>query len=73
MKNFLELAKSRRSVRQYGPEEISHEQIEKIIEAGIWAPSAMNKQPIKFFILQNPSKIRGKVESWAKYLASRTA
>lgn len=58
MKTFLELAKSRRSVRQYGPEEISHEQIEKIIEAGIWAPSAINKQPIKFFVLQNPNKIK---------------
>ena len=32
--NFLELAKSRRSVRQYRQEKIPREQIEKIIEAG---------------------------------------
>jgi len=50
MKSFLELAKSRRSVRQYRQEKIPREQIEKIIEAGIWAPSAFNQQPIKFFV-----------------------
>jgi len=32
--NFLELAKSRRSVRQYRNEKIPRGQIEKIIEAG---------------------------------------
>jgi len=56
--NFLELAKSRRSVRQYRQEKIPREQIEKIIEAGIWAPSANNLQPIKFFVLEDPAKIK---------------
>jgi len=56
--NFLELAKSRRSVRQYRQEKIPREQIEKIIEAGLWAPSAFNEQPIKFFVLEDPTKIK---------------
>jgi nitroreductase len=56
--SFLELAKSRRSVRQYRQEKIPRGQIEKIIEAGIWAPSAMNRQPIKFFVLEDPAKIK---------------
>lgn len=58
MKDFLELAKSRRSVRQYRQEKIPHGQIEKIIEAGTWAPSAMNEQPIKFFVLEDAAKIK---------------
>jgi len=48
--NFLELAKSRRSVRQYRQEKIPRDLIKKIIEAGLWAPSAFNQQPIKFFV-----------------------
>ena len=58
MKDFLALAKSRRSVRQYRNEKIPRDQIEKIIEAGTWAPSAMNRQPIKFFVLEDPAKIK---------------
>ncbi|MDD5071237.1 MAG: nitroreductase family protein [Patescibacteria group bacterium] len=58
MKGFLALAKSRRSVRQYKQEKIPREQIKKIIEAGIWAPSAMNLQPVKFFVLEDPEKIK---------------
>ncbi|MFA4834271.1 MAG: nitroreductase family protein [Patescibacteria group bacterium] len=56
--NFLELAKLRRSVRQYRQEKIPRDQIEKIIETGIWAPSAFNEQPIKFFVLEDPAKIK---------------
>jgi len=58
MKSFLELAKSRRSVRQYRQEKIPRDLIKKIIEAGLWAPSAFNQQPIKFFVLENPKKIK---------------
>ena len=58
MKTFLELAKSRRSVRQYKQKKIPRGQIEKIIEAGLWAPSAMNIQPIKFFVLEDRGKIK---------------
>ncbi len=58
MENFLKLAKSRRSVRQYKQEKIPRGQIEKIIEAGLWAPSAMNRQPIKFFVLEDRGKIK---------------
>ncbi|MDD5032052.1 MAG: nitroreductase family protein [Patescibacteria group bacterium] len=58
MKTFLDLVKSRRSVRQYRNEKIPRDQIEKIIEAGVWAPSAYNQQPIKFFVLEDPAKIK---------------
>ena len=37
---FLELAKSRRSIRKYTERQISREDMEKIIEAGAYAPNA---------------------------------
>ena len=35
---------NRRSVRSYKPDPIPREVIEKIVEAGTWAPTGMNKQ-----------------------------
>ena len=58
MFKFLNLAKNRRSIRSYQDEKISKEEINKIIEAGLWAPSAWNKQLIKFFVLENKEKIK---------------
>jgi len=57
MKDFFNLVKSRRSVRNYLDEKIDREIIKKIILAGSWAPSAFNKQSIKYFVLDNPEKI----------------
>lgn len=54
---FIDLAKKRRSVRAYKAEQVSRQDIEKIIEAGIWAPSAFNAQVLKYFVLQDAEKI----------------
>ncbi|MDF2986700.1 MAG: nitroreductase [Eubacterium sp.] len=54
MKDVLEVIKSRRSVRKYKPEQISNESLDKIIEAGIYAPTAHNQQPWHFTVIQNP-------------------
>lgn len=54
MKNILELIKSRRCVRSFNSsKKISREQIEKILEAGQWAPSAGNAQDWQFLVVQN--------------------
>ena len=50
---IYELMKSRRSVRQFKPEPPSREQIERLIEAAITAPSASNKQPWRFLVVTN--------------------
>ncbi|MBQ7924315.1 MAG: nitroreductase [Clostridia bacterium] len=44
MNETLELIKSRRSVKKYKDTPVEKELIEKIVEAGAWAPSGMNKQ-----------------------------
>jgi 5,6-dimethylbenzimidazole synthase len=43
----------RRSCRNYSPEPIDEELIEKILEAGTWAPSPLNTQPWEFMVITN--------------------
>ena len=50
---IYELMQTRRSVRRFRPECPSREQVMKLIEAAITAPSASNKQPWRFLIITN--------------------
>jgi len=49
----IEAIKSRRSVRKYKPEQISKEELNLILEAGCYAPSAHNQQSWHFTVIQN--------------------
>lgn len=53
MNQTMETIKNRRSVRQYRPEQIKDEELEKILEAAIYAPTGHNDQPWHFTIVQN--------------------
>ena len=46
----------RRSIRRFSDKEIPHEVICKIVESGIKAPSAKNRQPWKFMVIQGQAK-----------------
>ncbi len=52
MKTFLELAHDRYSVRKISSRPVEEEKIEKIIEAGVIAPTATNAQPVRIFVLK---------------------
>lgn len=41
---MIEVLKTRRSIRKYKPEQVSDAHLDAILEAGIYAPSAMNNQ-----------------------------
>ena len=41
---MCELLKTRRSIRKYRPEQVSDELLDAVLEAGLYAPSAMNNQ-----------------------------
>lgn len=56
MNNFLELAKNRTSCRSYKSEPISDEIINYCIEAAQVSPSACNKQPWRFVVIEDPTK-----------------
>ncbi|MBE9594062.1 MAG: nitroreductase family protein, partial [Proteobacteria bacterium] len=49
--DVFEAIKERRSYRNFLPDSISEEAIEKILEAAIWAPSPLNTQPWEFVII----------------------
>ncbi|MCJ7444176.1 MAG: nitroreductase family protein [Methanotrichaceae archaeon] len=45
--------KGRRSIRLYQDKSAPKEIVEKILNAGIWAPSGMNSQPWRFVVIEN--------------------
>ena len=51
--DVFEAIKKRRSVRAYTSDEVSEEDVERLIEAARWAPSAGNIQPWEFVIVRN--------------------
>lgn len=52
---FLGLLKQRRSVRYFSDKDIDKATIEKILNAGILAPSVENLQPWRFHIITSPT------------------
>ena len=44
---------TRRSVRKFKNEKVSHDLVKKIVEAGQCAPSGMNKQSYAFVVIEN--------------------
>lgn len=59
---------SRRSVRKYKADKISDELIEKILAAGMQAPSAMNEQPWHFIVIKD-RKILSEIPKFSPYAA----
>ena len=59
--NFKELSKSRYSVRNFSSEEVSDVQLLSLVEAALNAPSAVNFQPIKLYVLKKDHELRQKV------------
>jgi nitroreductase len=56
-KSFLDLAKSRYSVRKYENRSVEAEKLTAILEAGHVAPTAANQQPCIFLVLNNEESI----------------
>lgn len=49
----LSVIRNRRSIRKYSTKQVSDEEIQAIIEAAIYAPSASNSQKWHFSVVQN--------------------
>jgi nitroreductase len=50
----LEAIRTRRSIRRYKKEPVSPELVEKLLDAGRWAPSSSNSQPWEFIVITDP-------------------
>lgn len=51
--NFVDIIKSRRSIRDYKPGIIPVDIISKLVEAAQWAPTAGNLQPLELVIVKD--------------------
>lgn len=50
--NFLDIAKTRYSVRSYKDKRVEKEKLNKILEAAHVAPTAANLQPVRLLVVQ---------------------
>jgi nitroreductase len=50
---FLEFIKGRRSIRSFQDKPITEKELELILEAGRWTPSASHRQPWEFIVIKN--------------------
>jgi 5,6-dimethylbenzimidazole synthase len=67
--------KERRSCRGFLADPVSDETIEKILEAGIWAPSPANNQPWEFIVITSrdvKEKIREEAEKCKKMIFEKS-
>ena len=51
----LQALRTRRSCRNYKPEQITDEELQAVLEAGTWAPTAMGYQDPWIVAVQNPT------------------
>ncbi len=56
--DFLELAQARFSCRKFSSKAVEQDKIDKIIQAGLLAPTAVNKQPFKIFEIKDVEKLK---------------
>lgn len=54
--NFDDVIKARKTIRKYKNLEVSDKEIHSIIESAMLAPSAKNRQPWRFYVLNNKQK-----------------
>lgn len=53
---FEGLVKGRRSIRRYEARPVEQATVDALLEAGIWAPSAHNRQPWRFAVLTDAAE-----------------
>ena len=71
--SYLEFVMSRRSIRKYTSEKISHRQIERMIDAACWAPSSHNRQGWKFIVFEDLHQIHGLAQETRQFLKQTLA
>jgi nitroreductase len=69
---LLALLKARRSIRRYKPDPVPEEMVAQLLEAGRWAPSAVNRQPWRFIVVRDAA-VRKAVAQHAAYYFVRWA
>ena len=69
MNETIKTLLARRSVRAYRPEQIATQELDTILEAGTYAPSAHGKQSVTLVVVQNKETITALSASNAEIFA----
>ncbi len=56
--DLQEIMLKRRSVRQYTEEKISDDDMNKILQAGLLAPTSMNRKPCEFYVIKDKNLLK---------------
>ncbi len=56
--DFFEVIQARRSVRKYRPDPVDTKLVDKVLQAGIMAPSAGNRQPWEFIVVERDAALK---------------
>ncbi len=75
MPKILPIIKKRRSIRSYSGQEVSREQLETILKAAMFAPSANHQRQWQFTVVQQPDLINklGEMKPWSEHVAQASA
>ena len=57
MNETMQTLLARRSIRRYKPEQIREEELDQILQAGLYAPSGKNRQSTILVVVQNPDTL----------------
>lgn len=55
--DFMDISKKRKTVRKFSKTPVEEEKIQMILEAGRWAPTAVNGQPQRIIVLNTPKNL----------------
>lgn len=64
--DFMDISKMRMTVRKFSQAPVEDDKIKKILEAGRWAPTAVNGQPQRILVLNTPESL-AKVKSFCTF------
>ena len=73
--DIIEIIKTRRSIREYSDKPISKDYLEKIIDAGRFAPTARGVQPWEFVVITNADTLKkiGNLADNGRFIAQAKA
>jgi coenzyme F420-0:L-glutamate ligase/coenzyme F420-1:gamma-L-glutamate ligase len=54
--SIIETVMARRSIRRYRPEPVPRVVVERLLTAAVWAPSAHNRQPWRFAVVEDAAQ-----------------
>lgn len=54
----LKILEERRSCRSYKPEQITDQELDTVLNAGLWAPTAMGTQNVLMVAVQDPATVK---------------